>query len=199
VDPDKEKNMKKKVTVFLSALLFALYTSADAQLQSKMVKIGELVFRSRADLGPAREVFRRELHNLGYVEGKNITFETRSAGGKLDQFPVLADELVRLKVDVLVATSINEALAFKNATRTIPIVLLWGAILFWMDWLTAWRGLEGTSQASRILQSRRPENDWSCSKKPCLKSSVSRSYTIQTIGETYSRWRSFGRWRARWG
>ena len=120
--------MKRKVSrVALGAMLFALYTTADAQLQPKIVKIGELVFRSRPDLGPAREVFRRELHNLGYVEGKNITFETRSAGGKLDRFPVLADELVRLKVDVLVATSTTEALAFKNTTKTIPIVFIVGS------------------------------------------------------------------------
>ena len=65
---------------------------------------------------------RRELRALGYVEGKNITFEYRSADHKLDQLPSLADELVRLKVDVLLAAALNEALAAKNATKTIPIV-----------------------------------------------------------------------------
>jgi putative ABC transport system substrate-binding protein len=103
------------------AMLFALGVSAEAQ-QAKVVKIGEIVFRSRPDLGAGRTVFRQELRELGYVEGKNIIFESRSAESKLDRFPALADELVRLKVDLLFASSTNEALTFKNATRTIPIV-----------------------------------------------------------------------------
>ena len=70
------------------------------------------------------QVFRRQLHDLGYVEGKNILYETRSAKGDLDAFPKLAGELVGLKVDVLVASSTAEALAFKNATKTIPIVFV---------------------------------------------------------------------------
>ena len=120
--------MKKKITVFaLCATLLALGFNAYAQQPAKVAKIGELVFRSRQDLGPAREVFRRELHALGYVEGKNIAFETRSAEGELDRIPVLADELVRLRVDVLIATSTTEAIAFKNATKTIPVVFILGS------------------------------------------------------------------------
>jgi len=65
---------------------------------------------------------RRELRALGYVEGKNIAFESRYAEDKLDRLPALADELVRLKVDVLVTASTNDVLALKNATGTIPIV-----------------------------------------------------------------------------
>ena len=70
------------------------------------------------------ELFRRELRELGYVEGKNIAFEYRYADNKLDRLPALADELVRLKVDVLVTPGTPEALAAKNATKTIPIVFL---------------------------------------------------------------------------
>ena len=69
-----------------------------------------------------RELFRREFRELGYVEGKNIAFEYRYAEDKLDRLPALADELVRLKVDVLVTPATPAALAAKNATRTIPIV-----------------------------------------------------------------------------
>jgi putative ABC transport system substrate-binding protein len=76
------------------------------------------------DLGTGRELFRRSLRELGYVEGKTIAYETRSAAGKTDRFPALAEELVRLKVDVLIASSTSETLAFKNATRTIPIVYI---------------------------------------------------------------------------
>jgi putative tryptophan/tyrosine transport system substrate-binding protein len=90
----------------------------------KVFKIGELVFRGsdRPGLGAGREVFQAKLRDLGYIEGKNIIYETRYAAGKLDRFPALADELVRLKVDVLFASSTTEALAFRNATKTIPVV-----------------------------------------------------------------------------
>jgi putative ABC transport system substrate-binding protein len=91
---------------------------------AKIAKVGELVFRDRVTPGPGREVFRQRLYELGYVEGKNIIFETRSAKGRLDRFSALAQELVNLKVDVLVASSTAEALAFKHATSTIPIVFM---------------------------------------------------------------------------
>jgi putative ABC transport system substrate-binding protein len=106
-----------------SAVLGVLCTSSEAQ-QAKMFKIGELLFRDRTDLGAGRQVFRQQLHDLGYAEGKNIFYETRSAKGDLDRFPKLARELVGLKVDALVASSTAEALAFKNATKTIPIVFV---------------------------------------------------------------------------
>ena len=106
----------------VSAMLFALCSSGEAQQPAKIAKIGELLFRTGSGLGPGRTAFRQQLRELGYVEGKNIAFESRSAEGKLDRFHTLADELVRLKVDVLFASSTNEARTFKNATTTIPIV-----------------------------------------------------------------------------
>jgi putative ABC transport system substrate-binding protein len=99
-------------TVFLPAL-------AGSQQQAKMPKIGWLGERGS---GSGRELFRRELAELGYVVGKNILIEYRYAENKLDQLPALADELVQLKVDVLVTNSTTAALAAKNATRTVPIV-----------------------------------------------------------------------------
>jgi putative tryptophan/tyrosine transport system substrate-binding protein len=87
-----------------------------------VAKIGWLGFRSAARQAPGTEGFRRELLKLGYVEGKNIAFEYREAEGKLDRLPAVADELVRLKVDVIVTASTAGALAAKNTTRTIPIV-----------------------------------------------------------------------------
>ena len=104
------------------AMFFALCSFASAQQQRKAVRVGEIVFRSRPDFGPGRTAFRQQLRELGYVDGKNIAFESRSAEGKIDRFRVLADELVRLKVDVLFASSADEALTFKNATTAIPIV-----------------------------------------------------------------------------
>ena len=119
------KRMKKKITALtLNAMLMALCLSAEAQQQSKIPKIGWLGARPAATATEQRELFWREFRALGYVEGKNIAFEYRYADNKLDRLPVLADELVRHKVDVLVTTSTAEALAAKNATRTIPIVFL---------------------------------------------------------------------------
>jgi len=76
----------------------------------------------QASQSRGRELFRREIHALGYVEGKNISFAARYAEDKFDRLPALADELVSLKVDVIVTASTVGALAAKNATRTIPIV-----------------------------------------------------------------------------
>jgi len=80
--------------------------------------------RAASDTG--REQLRRELRALGYIEDKNIVFEYRSADDKLDRLPALADELVRLKVDVLLASATPAAVAAKNATRTIPVVFYGG-------------------------------------------------------------------------
>jgi ABC-type uncharacterized transport system substrate-binding protein len=119
--------MKKKVIgLALGAMLFALCLSVEAQQsQAKIPKIGWLGVRPAAsDAG--RESFRREFRSLGYVEGKNIVFEYRSADDQLDRLTALADELVRLKVDVLLASTTPAAVAAKNATRTIPIVFVGG-------------------------------------------------------------------------
>ena len=96
---------------------------AHPQQQAKVSKIGWL--GTRPDSGQATagaEVIRRMLLQLGYVEGKNIAVEYRSADNKLDRLPALADELVQLKVDVILTPSPPAALAAKNATRMIPIV-----------------------------------------------------------------------------
>ena len=105
----------------LATILLATNFPAEAQQQAKIPKIGWLS-SGWSGSGRARELFRREIRALGYVEGKNIAFENRYAENKLDRLPALADELVRLKVDVLLVSSPPAALAAKNATRTIPIV-----------------------------------------------------------------------------
>jgi putative ABC transport system substrate-binding protein len=118
----KIRNPKWTQLVALAAAL-ALCGPVAAAQQAKVFKIGELVFfGGRSVLGVGREQLRRELRQLGYVEGKNLAFESRYAESKLERLPALADELVRLKVDVLVTPATPGALAFKNATKTIPIV-----------------------------------------------------------------------------
>ena len=114
---------KSALTFALGAMLFAVCFCAEAQ-QSKIYKISELT--ACPGLGRSSDEFVRALRELGYVEGKNIAFDVRSAEGKPERFRALADELVRLKVDVLVATNAAEALAFKSATKTIPIVFYTG-------------------------------------------------------------------------
>jgi putative tryptophan/tyrosine transport system substrate-binding protein len=111
----------KTTIIALCAMLFALCLSAEAQQQATIPKIGWLGVRPAAS-DASRELFAREFRALGYVEGKNITFEYRSADDKLERLPALADELVRLKVNVLLASLTPAAVAAKNATRTIPIV-----------------------------------------------------------------------------
>src|SRR5215813_13804010 len=117
---------RKAILVLLVGLAFVSVHRAEAQQQARVIKIGELILgiRPGGDIGIGRELLRRELRQLGYVEGKNVVFETRSAEGKVDRFRALADELVRLKVDVILATSSSEILAAKDATKTIPIVFM---------------------------------------------------------------------------
>ena len=105
--------MKRNITVrTLCAMLFALCSSAHAQQPTKIPLIGYLVDATASN--PARiEAFRQGLRELGYVEGKNIVIECRA----------LAAELVRLKVDVIVAAGAAATRAAKEATATIPIVM----------------------------------------------------------------------------
>jgi putative ABC transport system substrate-binding protein len=114
--------MRKKVIGFaLIAMLLALCVPVEAQQPAKIHKIGWLGIGSASSVSRYEE-FRRALRELGYVEGKNIAFEYRSADNKLDRLPSLADELVRLQVDLIITRGTPEALALKKATRTIPIV-----------------------------------------------------------------------------
>ena len=93
--------------------------------QSKVARIGVL-YIGTADAEMFKKELREGLHELGYVEGQNIAFEFRSAEGKLDRLPELANQLVRLKVDVMVALYVPPSLAAKQATTDIPIVVIVG-------------------------------------------------------------------------
>ena len=93
----------------------------EAQPTAKIARIGYLAIDQAAS-PHLREAFLQELRDLGYIEGRNLVIEYRSAEGKSEQLPALAAELVALKVDVIVAPSTVAALAAKQATRTLPIV-----------------------------------------------------------------------------
>src|SRR5262245_13460131 len=107
----------------ICALLSALCSAAGAQQQAKVAKIGWLAVRP-ASAAFAIESFQREFAKLGYVEGRNVLFQYRYAEGKLDRLPALANELVGLKVDLIIAPNTPAAVAAKNATKTIPIVFI---------------------------------------------------------------------------
>ena len=114
--------MHKKFTrrAFCSMLL-ALPFPAQAQQPARIPRVGILIPPSASFFSARVEAFRQRLRELGYVEGKNIFIEYRYAEGKLERLPDLAAELVRLKVDVIVATG-PAILAAKKASPTIPIV-----------------------------------------------------------------------------
>src|SRR5215813_11831629 len=115
--------MRKKITVItLCAMLFALCYSAEAQQAGKVFRIGYLASSTASGMAVLVDAFREELNKLGWIEGKNITIEYRFAEQKPERVPELATQLVRLKVDLIVATGGQAALAAKKATTTIPIV-----------------------------------------------------------------------------
>ena len=118
--------MRKTVISFaLCAMLPALCASAEAQQPKKVPRIGYLSPSGDPSTPrPPVEAFRQGLRELGYIEGKNILVEYRYAEGKQDRIPSLVAELVQLKVDVLVVTSLPAIRAAKQATKTIPIVMV---------------------------------------------------------------------------
>ena len=92
------KGSKAKKVTGLGSVFCALLVAVCVPVQAraaKAIRIGELVFRvsDRANLGRGRDLFRRELRALGYIEGKNIVFEVRSAEGRPERFPALAKDL----------------------------------------------------------------------------------------------------------
>src|SRR5262245_52858521 len=97
-------------------MVFALGSSASAQQAKKVPRIGYLGSIPLSAFVSRIEAFREGLRELGYVEGKNIVIEWRSAEGKLDRLPALAAELVALKVDIIVSASPTTTRSIKDAT-----------------------------------------------------------------------------------
>ena len=119
-----EKLLKKKIFLFLSATFYLLFVNvAHAQQVGKVPRIGFLSPFSPSATALWLQAFRQGLLDLGWVEGKNISIEYRYAEGQNDRLPDLAADLVRLKVDIIVTAVTPDALAAKNATKTIPIVM----------------------------------------------------------------------------
>src|SRR2546428_9074920 len=118
-----EQRMIKNVFVFICSLLTV--SLAQAQQPKKVPRIGYLATYDAATESARSEGIRLALREHGYIEGQNITFEYRCPEGKPDRLPELAAELVRLKVDVIVVAGGEPWIrAAKNATKTIPIVMV---------------------------------------------------------------------------
>lgn len=114
------------LTLVLALTGLSLPGSVDAQPPAKIGRIGTLLPPPRPTAADWKErwAFARALRELGWVEGKNLAIEDRWAEGRTERFPALAAELVGLKVDVIVTASWPAAVAAKNATTTIPIVIV---------------------------------------------------------------------------
>jgi putative ABC transport system substrate-binding protein len=122
----QKKFMREKITALtLGALLFALCVPVSAQQPKKVTRIGYLSSLDAAHESARGEGIRLALRELGYIEGQNIAIEYRYSEGKTDRAPELAAELARLKVDIIVvAGGIHWIAAAKNATKTIPVVMV---------------------------------------------------------------------------
>ena len=103
---------------------FGTPLAAEAQQAGRVYRVGYLSVPTRASVENALQAFLRALRVLGWVEGQNLIIEYRWAEGKVERVPELAADLVRRKVDVIVAPAGSAALAAKNATSSIPIVMM---------------------------------------------------------------------------
>jgi len=111
------------VIVVLALAVLAAPLGADAQQQGKVARIGVLMTPTASSYATRAEAFRQGLRDLGYVEGKNIAFEYRWAEDRYERLPVLAAELARLNVDIIVTHTTAATRAAQHATTTIPIVM----------------------------------------------------------------------------
>jgi len=118
--------MKKAgvLSILILAVLLALAVVSEAQQPKKVPHIGFLSGGSDSIARPHIDAFLQGLNDLGYVEEKNIRITYRFAEGRVDRLPELVTDLVRLKVDVLLAGGTPPALAAKQATQTIPVVFV---------------------------------------------------------------------------
>ena len=115
--------MRRREFITLAGGALAAWPLVVHAQQAKVARAGFLGLVSASGHAARSAAFRRGLRELGWIEGKNIVIESRWAEGNYDRLPELADELVRLKVDVLVTHGAAGSLAAKRATSTIPIVV----------------------------------------------------------------------------
>jgi putative ABC transport system substrate-binding protein len=116
--------MRRPVLALVLSTLLAAPLAAEAQSTTEKIwQIGLLSSFSPSDAARWHQAFRQGLHDLGWVEGRNISIEYRYAEGRSGRLPDLAADLVHLKVDIIIATTNTDAQAAQKATTTIPIVM----------------------------------------------------------------------------
>jgi len=120
---------KKIILIMLATVMLALVNLSEAQQPKKVPRIGYLSPFDPVAESTRSEAIRLALREFGYIEGQNIAIEYRYSEGKVNRFPELAAELVRLKVDIILVSGGDRLiLAAKNATKTIPIVMTGGGL-----------------------------------------------------------------------
>ena len=127
LDTVRKHHSRPRTAILTASFVYVLLQAFSLSAQtSKIAKLGWLGARSLPGPdgkgGSGAELFRTELTKLGYIEGKNVSFEFRYADAHFERLPALAEELVGLKVDVLIAPTTVEALAASKTTSKIPIV-----------------------------------------------------------------------------
>jgi putative ABC transport system substrate-binding protein len=115
--------MAKILCLSLIIAMAVVGATASAQQPGKVFRVGFLDGSTASGLAGLLDAFPQELNKLGWIEGKNITIESRFGEQKNERLPELAAELVRLNVDLILVTGAPPALAAKKATSTIPIVM----------------------------------------------------------------------------
>ena len=161
---------------FLCGLTFGTLTAplvTEAQQASKVPRIGYLSAGALTTAPTFENAFRQRLRELGYVEGRNIAIEYRWAEGKYERLPEIAAELVRLKVDVILAVTTPAAQAAQAATRTIPIVFTLvadpvasGLVASLARPIGNITGLPSISSEIIEKQSSPPSSTWSSTSRP---------------------------------
>src|SRR5437870_9264932 len=184
--------MRRREFIILLAGATACPLAAHAQQQAgKVPRIGFLGLTSPSDRPSLLDAFRQGLRELGWVEGQNIVIDYRYAEDRVDRLPDLAAELVRLKVDLIVSEGTQGVTAAKNATETIPIVMI------------AVRDPVGTGLIASLARPggdvtgcpaapawKSSPNNWSCSRRPSPRSAVwpsSRTRPMRTTSSRYEK------------
>jgi len=111
-------------TLAIGVVVLLSSCAAPVPSVTRVYRVGYLSGNTEAETATQLDAFRQALRDLGYVAGQNLSLEVRYADGRVDRDPGLAAELVALKLDVIAARATPEALALRQATSTIPIVLV---------------------------------------------------------------------------
>jgi len=154
--------MIKQILIYLLVTVFlTTFRSAEAQQPTKVPRIGFQLDAPASAMTARTEAFRQGLRELGYIEGKNIIIEWRSAEGKIERRSELATELVRLKVDVIVSAGPTVTRVVKEATSTIPIVMAQDPDPVGSGFVAAWHDRVETLLVWQLFPRRLAENNWS--------------------------------------